>query len=133
LVENILSAIASCILVYYDVQFIQEPWKCLWPGSICSDNHWNFTWSTWWNKYNIDTEHAKLIAIKGQLSCAAIMLALCVLFILIYIYTRSKVGARLATIYPQDTIELSSEQQFLSATTSTCSGRSSNRRLLPKF
>jgi hypothetical protein len=130
LLENILSAIASSILLYYDVRFIKEPWVCHWPGRICSDYDWSFTWSTWWNKYNIDIRHAKLIAIKVQLSCATIMLALCLLFILIYIYARSKFKAKLATIYPQDTIELSPQQQFSPPITSTWSGQSSNRHLL---
>jgi hypothetical protein len=112
LIANILSVIASSILLYCDARFLQEPWTCLWPGNMCFDTDWDFIWSTWWNNNYIDNQHAKLIAIKTQLSCAAIMLALNVIFIVIYIYTSLKVRARLTIIDPQNPIELNSEEQI---------------------
>jgi hypothetical protein len=107
LIENILSAIASSILLYYDARFLRNPYTCLWPGNLCSSIYWNIGWTTFYDSYLLN---AKLIAIKVQLSCAAIMLFLSVLFIVIYIYTSLKVGARSRSIDPQATIELTHRQ-----------------------
>jgi hypothetical protein len=59
----------------------------------------------------LDIQDAKQIAIKVQLSCAAIMLALCLFFIVIYVCTSMKVGNRSTVIIPQGAIELRSRQQ----------------------
>ncbi len=112
MIENILSIIASSILLHYDARFVREPWTCLWPGKLCYDIDWSFNWSIWQNNYDFDIQNAKLIAIKAQLACAAIMLVLCMVFLLIYFYTSLKVGTRLTTVNPQDAIELRLQQQF---------------------
>jgi hypothetical protein len=109
LVENILSVIASSILLYYDAQFLRNPYTCLWPGDLCY-TVWGTGWNTTWNVYDFDLLNAKLIVIKVQLSCAAIMLFLSVLFIVIYAYTSLKVGARSTSVDPQATIELTHQQ-----------------------
>jgi len=112
LVENILAAIASSILLYYDVKFLQEPWICIWPGKICSNLDWNLISISWWEDYDIDIQNAKLIAVTAQLSCTALMLASCLIFIAIYIWTSSKVRARMTVIMPQNTIEFRPGQQL---------------------
>jgi hypothetical protein len=110
-VENILSVIASVVLISFDVRFLQDPSTCFRPGNICYDLT---NWNIWWNIYDDDIHNANLIAIKVQLSCAVIMLALCLLFIVIYIYTIVKVRAKSASIYPQATIELRPQEPLVS-------------------
>lgn len=112
LVENILSLIASIVLLVYDARFLRNPYTCLWPYGICDDIYWDIDWSAWWNFYTDDIYRVKLIAIKVQLACAAMMLFLNVVFIAIYIYTSWKVRTELKRIDPQVTIELRN-QQFL--------------------
>jgi hypothetical protein len=110
LVENILSVAASSVLLYYDVKFLEEPSMCFWPGKICTEADWNIISSSWWENYDIDIYNAKLIAIKAQLSCAIIMLVLCLVFILRYIYVSFIVRTRMTVIAPQNAIEFMPRQ-----------------------
>ena len=111
LVENILSVIASIVLIYFDAKFLQNPSTCYWPYDLCLDDYWDLNSGIWWNIYDFDGPKAKIIAVKVQLSCAAIMLALCLLFIVVYIYTSLKVKAGPTSIDPRNTIELRPQQR----------------------
>ena len=73
---------------------------------MCNDIYWNVIYDDWWNINYFNIARAKLIAIKVQLACAVIMLALSVTFIAIYIYTSSKVNSRSRSIAPRSEIEI---------------------------
>jgi hypothetical protein len=104
--------IASIVLIYFDAQFLHDPRTCYWPGDICYNNYWDTTWSAWWTSFDYDIQKAKLTAIKVQLACTSIMLASCLFFMVIYIYTSVKVKSRLASVNPQTTFELRPQQPF---------------------
>ncbi|CAF1122095.1 unnamed protein product [Adineta ricciae] len=106
LVENILSIIASCILLGYDAKFINQPDTCLWSAYACRDGIWTGTLGTLWSSFGTDTMKAKLVALKLQLACAVLMLFVSLLFVAIYIYTSLKVRKETVMIQPQTTIQL---------------------------
>ncbi|CAF2459912.1 unnamed protein product [Rotaria sp. Silwood2] len=113
LVENILSMIASCVLLYYESQFLLYPSTCFWPYSICRLSSWDLSWGAFVGYSIFDIQRYKLIAIKVQLSCAAIMLALSVLFFLIYLYAILNVKSKSRGIQPQGAMELQPQQRTL--------------------
>jgi hypothetical protein len=106
LVENILSIIASIVLLYYDAQFLHEPRTCFWPQTICDITNGYSSYGLWW--YGLYGYHYqnKLIAIKMQLACAAVMLAVSLAYIIIYIYTSLKVQAKSTSVDPEQIFEL---------------------------
>ncbi len=104
LVENILSVAVSSVLLYYNVQFLQNPLVCFWPSNICYGTDWSFISNSWWKNDHFGIVNDKFLAIKIQLSCAAIMIALCLVFILIYTYNTSQTRARLTVVVPQNSI-----------------------------
>ncbi|CAF1460994.1 unnamed protein product [Rotaria sp. Silwood1] len=110
LVENILSIIASCVLLYYDTRFLHYPLGCFWEYGMCNSSYWSWTWSAFLGYSVLNIMHFKLIAIKIQLTCAALMLALGVLFFLSYLYVIVKVRQNSNGINPQPVIELKPQQ-----------------------
>ena len=100
--------IASSVLIYFDTQFLYDPRGCYWPGDMCYYNYWDISWNVWWNSYDIPI--VKMTAIKIQLACTAVMLALCLFFLVIYIYTSVKVKSGLTMVSPQNTFELRPQQ-----------------------
>ncbi|CAF2117056.1 unnamed protein product [Rotaria magnacalcarata] len=111
LVENVLSIIASSVLLYYDSQFLRYPNGCFWSFELCIFSPISITWN-FFSDYNIiDLGEAKLIAIKAQLACAAVMLSLSVFFLIIYIYTALKVGSKQTSVAPHHGMELRQLQQ----------------------
>ncbi|UJR37276.1 hypothetical protein I4U23_029985 [Adineta vaga] len=112
LVENILSIIAASILLYFDAQFLRNPSICYWPSEMCSNSFWSIQLNDFSMNYDINILNAKLLAVKLQLACAAIMLFSCVLFIVIYIYTAYKVRQEITVIQPHTTIQLVAPSQI---------------------
>ena len=106
LVENILSIIASCILLGYDAKFINQPYTCLWPAYACGDGNWLDTLGILWSVFNTDTMKTKLVVLKLQLTCAVLMLFVSLLFVAIYIYTTLKVRKETVMVQPQTNIQL---------------------------
>lgn len=113
--------------MYYDAQFIRNPWTCLWSSNYCSSTNKELNWNTWLNTYDSNIRMIKLNIIKVQLSCAAIMLALNVLFILIYFYTSFKVIVKSRKINSQATTELIPQQQSASPSVQVWSAQSFSR------
>ncbi|CAF3344057.1 unnamed protein product [Rotaria socialis] len=111
LVENVLSIIASSVLLYYDTQFLRYPTACFWSFELCIFSPISVAWHVF-SGYNIfDLREAKLIAIRAQLACAAIMLSLSVFFFIIYIYTVLKVESKQTSVAPYRDMELRQLQQ----------------------
>lgn len=88
LVENILSIIAASVLIYFDSLFLQNPCTCLYASTYnCSRSYYN---SYAYGIYDSTAYTVKMICIKAQLSCAAIMLVTNIIYIIIFIVVAIK-------------------------------------------
>lgn len=105
-VQNILSIVASAVLLYYDSKFLRGPLGCFWSYDLCYIHILDFHWDIWTNFSIYDVERAKLIAIKVQIACAAVMLVLSTSFVLIYMYATSEARKKQHVVSPQQDMEL---------------------------
>ncbi|CAF0844262.1 unnamed protein product [Didymodactylos carnosus] len=92
LIENVLSLIFACVLVAINAKFIQNPRnKCYFTESICSNTNWITAIYDYAECGVVDRHgqcgNTRLNIIKGQLAAAVLMLAICLVYIILYIVT----------------------------------------------
>lgn len=89
LVENIISLIASAVLLYFNNLFLNNPYTCLFVTTYeCSysyySTYYNSTRSNNYGIYSTTGYTVKLACIKAELACAAVMLTTCVIYLIIF-------------------------------------------------
>ena len=104
--ENIISIIASIVLIVFDARYIGNPLECYWPKSACKDSFNTFGVADIYNLSSIETAQLKKHALNAQLACAVIMLVVSLAFVGCYIYTAIKVRGRIAVISEHVAMEM---------------------------
>ncbi|CAF1371042.1 unnamed protein product [Rotaria sordida] len=111
LIVHIISIAASSILLYYDALFLRHPNTCLWPKNLCNEGSLNLKFFGTILGASTDIHRIKFILIKIQITCAAVMIAICLVYTGIYVYTTVKVYTNNKITDPHTTIELGRIQQ----------------------
>ncbi|CAF0879819.1 unnamed protein product [Adineta steineri] len=106
LILHIISIAASSVLLYYDISFLRNPYTCLWPKNLCNEGLTNLKFFNITINASQNMHWIKFTLIKIQIGCAAAMIATCLVYILIYIYTNIRVYAKNTVADPHTTIEL---------------------------
>ncbi|UJR08947.1 hypothetical protein I4U23_013199 [Adineta vaga] len=102
----LLSIAISSILVFYDVSFLRNPHTCLWPKNLCNEQFTDMhLFSITLNTSN-EIHWIKLTLLKIQIGCAAAMIATCLVYVLIYVYTGIRVHAKNTVADPHTVAEL---------------------------
>ncbi len=110
LIEHVLSIAASSVLLFYDIQFLGQPYTCLWPNNWCTDDLLNLNLFGIALGTSADIHWIKFTLIKIQIACAAVMITICLVYIVIYIYTRIRVHTNTTVAAPHTVIELGRTQ-----------------------
>jgi hypothetical protein len=105
-IEQILSIAAASVLLYYDVLFLRYPYTCLWPNNLCDGELLNLQFLSIPLQTSTEINWIKFTLIKIQIACAALMIATCIAFIVIYIYTNIRVYTSKTVADPHTIIEL---------------------------
>jgi hypothetical protein len=111
LIQHILSIAASSVLLYYDVLFLREPYTCLWPNNFCNEDPLSLNLFSLALGTSTDIYWIKFTLIKIQIACADVMIATCIVYIVIYIYTNIRVHTKNTVADPHTIIELGRTQQ----------------------
>ncbi|CAF3597003.1 unnamed protein product [Adineta steineri] len=106
LILHIISIAASSVLLYYDISFLRNPYTCLWPKNLCNEGLTNMKFFNISINASQNIHWIKFTLIKIQIGYAAAMIATCLVYILIYIYTNIRVYAKNTVADPHKTIEL---------------------------
>jgi len=110
LIQHILSIVASSVLLFYDVLFLRQPNTCLWPNNLCDGAQLNLNFFGIILDISTDINWMKFTLIKIQITCAAVMIATCIVYIVIYIYTSIRVHTNNTVADPHTIIELGRAQ-----------------------
>ncbi len=94
LIQHILSIAASSVLLFYDILFLRQPYTCLWPNNWCNEDPLNLSLFGIALGTSPDIDWLKFTLIKIQIACTAVLIATCLIYIVIYIYTRIKVHSK---------------------------------------
>ncbi|CAF1499520.1 unnamed protein product [Rotaria sordida] len=111
LIVHIISIAASSILLYYDALFLRHPNTCLWPKNLCNEGSLHLKFFGTILGTSTDIHRIKFILIKIQITCATVMIAICLVYTGIYVYTTVKVYTNNKITDPHTTIELGRIQQ----------------------
>lgn len=106
LIFKILSIAASSVLLFYDALFLREPDTCLWPNNFCNNTQLNLNLFGLALDTSDDIKEIKFTLIKIQMACAAVMIATCVVYVAIYIYTTIRMYQKNTVADFHTTIEL---------------------------
>ncbi|CAF3090327.1 unnamed protein product [Rotaria sp. Silwood2] len=106
LIVHFISIAASSVLLFYDVLFLRNPDICLWPNNLCSGESLNLKFFNIILSISTDIHWIKFILIKIQITCASVMIAICLVYIGIYVYTHVKVHTNNRVNDPHTVIEL---------------------------
>ncbi|CAF1108737.1 unnamed protein product [Rotaria sp. Silwood1] len=106
LIVHIISIAASCVLLFYDVLFLRNPNTCLWPNNLCNEESLNLKFFGIILGSSANISWIKFILIKIQITCTAVMIAICLVYIGVYVYTIIKVHTNNTVTDPHTIIEL---------------------------